>query len=583
MEETKPATSTTPHLPLVNSNSSDNSKSNQQQLKKLYFKPSATEALHSAILLKARTPATVSAPSANPSTLLANKPPQTVNNVLSNNQNTSSIDSASAATTISNASAYKASPQQPKQANLSSLLSISSMSSLNAAITETQTNSENQLPKVATLTTDNQVDMATSTLSHANSSSNPDEFDSPLKIKENLLASIKNMPMLDALRSSSSDDEDIHSENMERKVKQQQQSSSTEIEDHNNNSEVILLGSNTTTKTFVQSVQAPPQQQRNVYFRTNSLNFKTVPHPPKFINNINLTPSVTSNSSNGANSTVILTRTPNGSIFSNNLISTHLMSRMGGSKRGKEEAALSNSSSSDEESEHQHQRPRQNASSTTTTTILLANNSNTATLNNANSTNNTTTTNGGSFKLQQLILSNGPSSTSTNQSLTIPCIQAANSKPLITPVSSSNGKFSNQLVIHLNSGGSGQQQPQITPVVNSAAVAAAAAVAAVTASSNQATQPNQNVPMMQLASPNLSSVMDSETNMSMNSPTSAHNINSSSSQSLSCSSSISSSSSSSASPSSVSSASPSNASSLSINSSSHKSSLDHDFSSKKAP
>ena len=120
---------------------------------------------------------------------------------------------------------------------------------------------------------DNQMETSVSSAT----SNHGDEFDTPFKIKENIFMSIKNLkPVLlglDPLRSSTSDDEDSHSENMERKASsvsspspEMNISESDSIADSSSSpTDVIVLGS-----TVAKS--GPQVQQRNVYLRANSVN-----------------------------------------------------------------------------------------------------------------------------------------------------------------------------------------------------------------------------------------------------------------------------------------------------------------------
>ena len=640
MDESK-LTSSTPHLPVVNQQSSINDHSKQQQqqqqqLKKLYFKPSATEALHSAILLKARnptssslkslpTPANTTATTTTNTISLNSSTLTTTNNLskLSYNLETANDNVSNTNFLLMNMStniSNKVSPQ-PKHTNLNFLHSISVSSDLNPNNNNDNNNNNNvygnnsvliaqseQASKQQTVKfqTETETMAAPSTATTSSSQSPPnsnnstqntnnnnyfysDEFDSPLNIKENIFASIKNLkPVLDPLRSSTSDEEDSHSDNFE--CKSSMKATTIKPEEHstitttNNNPEIILLGTanKMTIQTATATMLSPPPQisqptnhPRSIYFRVaNSLNFKT--QPTKFINNINIgnTSSNTSTSHHlhHYHSTVILTKTPNGSLFSNNLVSgaTHLVNRMGGSKRDKEEAALSNSSSSDEESDHHNQNQRQSirnshnnnnavsasaSTATSTSTILIANPTNSS---------NTNGTTNNSFKLQQIILSNGVSNTQASN-LSIPSIQSSLSpssspaKSNITPVVSSssalttttstyscNNKFTNQLILNMTA------HPHITPVVNSTNVGAMS-TPMVLVSPNQ---PNSSAENFNSPNSSSQSMMESSESQSMNSPSFASN------------------SSSSASPS----ASSSNASSVSI--SSQKSSIDHDFASK---
>lgn len=220
----------------------DNSK---QQLKKLYFKPSTTEALHSAILLKARNNPISSPPASLPN------PPKTsfFSNVINSK------------------------PFTPKTIQVNSLLPITPIT--------------NQLEPIeqANITTD--------------------ELDSPLKILKNL------KPCLDPLRSSTSDDEESHAENFEKKCQT--------LRDSNfiSSSDIILISTSN-------SKQTNNTQQKNLYLRKL---------PPTQINSLSSNTPITL-----SQSATVLPKA----------ISQQILQNRTGSKRGKEEA-LSNSSSSDEE------------------------------------------------------------------------------------------------------------------------------------------------------------------------------------------------------------------------------------------
>lgn len=237
------------------------------QSKKLYFKQSATEALHSAILLKARNP---------------------FGSDLQQQQQTSNISSKFK----SNAEANKI--LCPKLANANTLLTISSTANSSQILNNINNldgnNNSNNLAD-----NNNQSNCENS----SNNQSNFDELaelDSPLKIKENILASIRNLkPVLiglDPLRSSTSDDEDSHSDNIERKFK-----TFTKLNQNDNaiamdsssssdaTSEVIVLNTTTALNQNIKSnVQMKPQQQqtqftllkqpqqRHIYLRANSTN-----------------------------------------------------------------------------------------------------------------------------------------------------------------------------------------------------------------------------------------------------------------------------------------------------------------------
>lgn len=122
---------------------------------------------------------------------------------------------------------------------------------------------------------DNQMETSGSSVTTSN---HGDEFDTPFKIKENIFMSIKNLkPVLlglDPLRSSTSDDEDSHSENMERKAlsssPEMNISESDSIVDSSSPTDVIVLGSTVAAKS------GPQVQQRNVYLRANSVNAAAV-------------------------------------------------------------------------------------------------------------------------------------------------------------------------------------------------------------------------------------------------------------------------------------------------------------------
>lgn len=369
------------------------------QSKKLYFKQSATEALHSAILLKARNPSglltssSTTAPS--PSTLSPS------------NENNSQTATTTTTPIPSQSEIHKAQTNKltlcPKLANTNTLLTISASMANSSQIL-------NNLNSTLDLMNNNNTEN-----SHQNDNFDFDEFDSPLKIKENILASIRNLKPslvgLDPLRSSTSDDEDCHTDNTERKFKSFQQmdqdlNQENSIMNHDDN-EVVLLSCS--TKFTLPSTTN--YHQKPVYLRASSTNSKNLTKLPNC-------------AQNPKSSTVIL----NKAIRIKNTISTSASN-----KRGKEEA-LSNSSSSDEETE--------NSSKILTPTIKHQSliNLPTSLKTNINST----------FKLQQLVI-----------------------KQIPPPITILNNK--NNVLLTLNMNNSNQQY--ITPVVNSAKAAAAAALA----------------------------------------------------------------------------------------------------------
>ena len=192
------------------------------QSKKLYFKQSATEALHSAILLKARNPSGENTNNNASSTI--NGATTTTTSIMSTNTGQSECAASKTASAPSSSSKM---PLCPKLANANTLLTISSsmansaqiLSNLNFNIdlmnynfdSANTNNSQQQSQQQQQQTNENNRDR------------DMDELDSPFKIKENILASIRNLkPVLvglDPLRSSTSDDEDSHTDNVERKFK----------------------------------------------------------------------------------------------------------------------------------------------------------------------------------------------------------------------------------------------------------------------------------------------------------------------------------------------------------------------------
>lgn len=235
------------------------------QSKKLYFKQSATEALHSAILLKARNPTSNN----NSDSLLSDQATETTLPLLTQTDSTL------------NSTASKTSQKLtlcPKLTNPNALLTISAsmanssqiMNNLNSTLDLLNNNQDN------TSINSHQYQMNENRLNNGDL----DELDSPLKIKENILASIRNLkPVLiglDPLRSSTSDDEDSHVDNVERKFKHcfnantnrncsknemnMMEQSGYENEnskgDDDLNAEVVVLGSTST---------APKQQQQQTF------------------------------------------------------------------------------------------------------------------------------------------------------------------------------------------------------------------------------------------------------------------------------------------------------------------------------
>jgi hypothetical protein len=271
----------------------------QQQSKKLYFKSSATEALHTAILLKARSPTSV-----------ASATVQTTFDTVSINSRQSN-----SATTQSSLGNFSKLP--PKWTNASALL---------------QANATSQSASGTPI----------SVLASPLISNYSDELDSPLKINENIVASIRNLkPMLanlDPLRSSTSDDEESHTNTIERKFM------------HAKSATQELISS--TSKASISpnvSVKNNNQQSSRGYLRTNSSSSYYGSYTkPSVINNRHSSSKTHMTNSSTVNTTPVraVSRLMTTSGASSSLM--HLQLSRLSNKRGKEEA-LSNSSSSDEE------------------------------------------------------------------------------------------------------------------------------------------------------------------------------------------------------------------------------------------
>ena len=440
------------------------------QSKKLYFKQSATEALHSAILLKARNPLG--------SDLQQQQQQQQQTSIINNTK-----------LFKSNAEANKI--LCPKLANANTLLTISSTAN-SSQILNNINNLDNANSNNLNLIDSNQPNSENNNNNNNHMSFDElAELDSPLKIKENILASIRNLKPaligLDPLRSSTSDDEDSHSDNIERKFKNftktNQNEPATAMDSSPAESEVIILSQNQNLKSNIQLKPQQQQQQtqftllkqpqqRHIYLRANSTNTagatKTLTKLPNFASNL----SIAAASQLNTNSTVISTPVL---INKTGQLSKIQLSRAT-SKRGKEEA-LSNSSSSDEEEQQKEQ------------CILPTN------LKIVNSTSQPSfVSNNSSFKLQQLILNPNKAQAATTS----------------TPIQLKQIDTNKNALLALN-------QPHITPVVNSAAAAAALAAAA------QASSSNTNItPVVSLSTSSSSS--------SSSSPSSAANLNSSESE-----------------------------------------------------
>lgn len=366
-----------------------NCQQNQQQhLKKLYFKQSTTEALHSAILLKARTP---------------------LNTCASNLVKTPSF---------SNYPSIKSDASNPSRQQQLKQISIQENSNVDNA--RIKLSDEENSTHVDNLLSIDSGSYSTTQLN--NSAINcSDELDSPLKIKENIFMSINYLkPVfsgLDPLRSSTSDDEDSHSDNLDRKAKQIEDTSvkDTTQTQTSESSEVIIIGSNNvkfnkkTSLVQTASLQHLSQQyqQRSVYYRKNT---HIINPNPKMISSSRIKIP----SSNAIQTTLVTTTEPTLIIKNNNL---NILNNKAGSKRGKEEA-LSNSSSSDEDDLNQKQ---------------------------SNFTNNSVN------KLNQLFNQNG----------TVALTPIAKQ---MTTISSGN-KYNNMLTLNMTAG----TQPNITPVVSAAA------------------------------------------------------------------------------------------------------------------
>lgn len=322
--------------------SNNNNTVSNDSNKKLYFKQSTTEALHTAILLKARNP---------PSNQTQNNnPPKT-------NEPTNKI-------LLLNS----------KWTNQNNLMQISSNSTL-------------VMPPVINLSDDSQSNDSIN-LTNFNYS---DELDSPFKIKENILSSIRNLkPALAGLSSSTSDEDDDESNDQTEQIQQQ------------SSNDIIVIGSqilpnvNTTSNGIVKLTIPTPQQtgtsvQRHSYLRTNTcyakLNTATnnTPKLPSAFNEMKLcfnntnspttqlttvTPPIIFNKTATSTSSLLLTKTQLNKVIS--------------SKRGKEEA-LSNSSSSDEETDLQQ---RVNSNGNQKLQLILNNTNSLKTFMNNNNNNN---------------------------------------------------------------------------------------------------------------------------------------------------------------------------------------------------
>jgi hypothetical protein len=450
--------------------------------RKLYFKQSATEALHSAILLKARNP------SVSQQQILQQQQQQQ-----QLQQQQSIIKSCD---TGSNNRILLLNAKWPNQIN--NLATISSSNSCNANST---------MPPVINLTDENQsqqitsshitvapiaIDSAGSMVGNANYS---DELDSPFKIKENILTSIRNLkPVLAGLSSSTSDeDEDELNNNNNNNSNNNNvniiSNSVNEIQEINYQPNDIILYSSSSPSMPSSSSSILPNVVNNSngivkltiatnnliprhnYLRTNTTTYaklntptnansignnnptSTTPKLPSAFNemklsfnnnnstqlqslqqqqiqSITVTPPIilnkTTSSTTNSSSSLLLTKTQLNRITSVS------------SKRGKDEA-LSNSSSSDEETEHQHRNQQQQQQR----------------VNNTNQSNN---------QKLQLILNNGNSlkSLMSNKQTNLLTITQQQQQP-----------------------SQSQQQPYITPVVSAASVAAAAAAAASSSTAHQ--------------------------------------------------------------------------------------------------
>ena len=276
------------------------------QSKKLYFKQSATEALHSAILLKARNPSGMSGSGGGVNDL---SPAAQQGTTTTTMPLLSQASDSSAASQAKNQS-----PKLtlcPKLANANTLLTISAsmanssqiLNNLNSTL-DLMNNSCSGGGGIGNTSGENGHQLG----------ENLDELDSPFKIKENILASIRNLkPVLiglDPLRSSTSDDEDSHADNVERKFKHcykkssdatQMDHSSYENENNgncssNNSNEdhsVVLIGSSNSQTSNAKSPFSLPSAQANyynqgnqkhVYLRANSTNSKNLTKLPNCTN-----------------------------------------------------------------------------------------------------------------------------------------------------------------------------------------------------------------------------------------------------------------------------------------------------------
>jgi hypothetical protein len=297
--------------------------------KKLYFKQSATEALHSAILLKARNP-TLLNESTNHSQMNQTQNIKlntvTTSNLNNNNNTETKIPlilpfannlstSMQTTTTTLNSEPIKC----PK-------LLLNSNASVNVANNNNNNSIDNSLILIESTLPSN------TDLSMINQLSQPlvqqDELDSPLKIKENIQLSLRSlkpafMGLMDPLRSSTSDEDDDTTSQMD-------STCSSSSSSNNNSNEIIIIQNNT-------KINLPQTQQRNIYL--SSLNMKTTKLP-----NFNTKTTIITKPKMTTNNLVTPTIRNINNTNNNNNIS------LNNNKRAKEEA-LSNSSSSDEEND----------------------------------------------------------------------------------------------------------------------------------------------------------------------------------------------------------------------------------------
>lgn len=403
-------TTTSAHLPVLNNNHTSNGGGSHQQLRKLYFKPSTTEALHLSILDRAR------------------------------NSTPSSYQSDQ---TVVNKSQTPVTPVKSTKPN-----SIPENDSVKQNTLKIE-NETVQADAVMSLTTN-----TNSTPSQAPASAN--ESDLSASISVNIFASMKTL--CPALNDEEEDDDDdtststqsMASDNSVTEIKPPKSSGDNQpVRSSTHNEVMMITNTNTPASNSFSNIKSTTSTNPTI-FMTTSGTTKNVylssgkTNGLKYISNINIanissaTIATSAVMPTGSSPAVILTKTPNGSIFSNNLIGSK---RSGGSKRGNKEAALSNSSSSDDDdSEHSSIE---------------------------NSRVNTSPSNGN--RLQNLLIGQNQSIMNVNRAV-------------ITPVS----KYSAQSSV-LNVA----QYPPITPVVNSSGnhtISSNGSLSSLSSSSNQASE-----------------------------------------------------------------------------------------------